>query len=118
MADNSTDKTMFGTTWLLSFFDLVEHVSLDAVVKGVYKYKESKASGVVVIVPNGFQLCSCLQALRRELPCRHAVAALVTELKNAEEFKGESIHPGWRYSLKMRGRQTEDAEPSEVDGRV
>ena len=40
-----------------------------------------------------------LQILRRGLPCRHTVAALVTELKRADEFKGESIHPRWRSSI-------------------
>ena len=44
-------------------------------------------------------MCSCLQVLRRGIPCRHTVAALVTELKRADEFKGESIHPRWRSSL-------------------
>ena len=57
-------------------------MSIDAaVVKRVYKYKKSKASNFVVIRSNSFQLCSCLQALRRGLPCRHTVAAIVTELK-------------------------------------
>ena len=49
--------------------------------------------------PNGFQLCSCLQALRCELPSRHTVAAFVTKLKRAGEFQGEFIHPRWRSSL-------------------
>ena len=65
----------------------------------MYKYKESNVSHIVVIRPNGFQMCSCLQVLRRGLPCRHTVAALVTELKRADEFKGESNHPRWRSSI-------------------
>ena len=44
-------------------------------------------------------MCSCLQLLRRGRPCRHTVAALVTELRWADEFKGESIHPRWRSSI-------------------
>ena len=32
--------------------------------------------------------------------CRHTVTALVIELKRAEEFKGNSIHPRWRSWLK------------------
>ena len=77
---------MFGTTSLLSFSGLVENVPIDAVVKVMYKYKESNASHLVVIGPNGFQMCRCLQPLRCGLPCRHTVAALVTELKRADEF--------------------------------
>ena len=93
------DPAMFGTTLLLSLSGLVENVPIDAVVKVMYKYKESNASHLVVIGPNGFQMCSCLQRLRCGLPCRHTVAALVTELKRADEFKGESIHPRWRSSI-------------------
>ena len=69
VAADLTDTTMFSTTSLLSFSGLVEHVPIDAMVKVVNKYKESKISHFVVIGPNGFQLCSCLQALRCGLPC-------------------------------------------------
>ena len=115
MAADSTDTTMFGTTSLLSFSGLVENVPIDAVVKVVYKYKESKASHIVVVGPNGFQLCSCVQALRCGLPYRHTVAALVTELKRAEEFKGESIPPRWRSSLQPWS--IEGVELSDFNGR-
>ena len=93
VAADLTDPTMFGITLLLPFPGLVENVPIDAVVKVMCKYEESNASHLVVIGPNGFQMCSCLQLLRCELPCRHTVATLVTELKWADEFKGESIHP-------------------------
>ena len=99
VAADLTDTTMFGTTSLLSLSGLVENLPIDAVVKGMYKYKESNASRIVVIGPNGFQMCSCLQVLRRWLPCRNTVAALVTGMKRADEFKGESIHPRWRSSI-------------------
>ena len=99
VAADLTDPTMFGTTSLLSFSGLVENVPIDAVVKVMYKYKEWNASHLVVIGLNGFQMCSCLQVLRCGLPCRHTVATLVTELKRADEFKGESIHPRWRSSI-------------------
>ena len=69
----STDTTMFGTTPSLSFSGFVENVPIDAVVKLVYACKESKVSHIVVVGPNGFQLCSCLQALRCGLPYRHTV---------------------------------------------
>ena len=91
-------------------------VPIDEVVKVVYKYKESKASHIVVVGPNGFQLCSCLQALRCGLPYRHTVAALVTKLKRAEEFKGESIHPRWRSSLQPWSRSIEGAGLSGFNG--
>ena len=99
VAADLTDTTMFGTTSLLSFSGLVENVPIDAVVKVTYKYEEPNTSHIAVIGPNGFQMCSCLQVLRCGLPCRHTVAALVTELKQADEFKGESIHPRWRSSI-------------------
>ena len=81
VAADLTDTTMFGTTSLLSFSGLVENMPIDAVIKVMYKYRESNASHIVVIGPNGFQMCSCLQVLRCGLRCRHIVAALVTELK-------------------------------------
>ena len=57
VAADLTDTTMFGTTSLLSFFGLIENVLIDAVVKIMYKYKESsKASHIVVIGPNCFQM--------------------------------------------------------------
>lgn len=52
----------------------------------------------MVVGPNGFQLCTCLQLMRRGLQCRHVLAALVTHLKRGNEFKGESVHPRWRMS--------------------
>ena len=48
VAADSTGTTMFGTTSLLSFSGLVEHMPIDAVVKVVYKYKESKANHVLL----------------------------------------------------------------------
>ncbi|CAM9826963.1 unnamed protein product [Ascophyllum nodosum] len=114
VAADSTDTTMFGTTLLLSFSELVENMPIDTVVKVVYKYKESKVSHIVVVGPNSFQLCSCLQALRCGLPYRHTRAALVAKLKHAEEFKGESIHPRWRCSLQPWS--IEGAGLSDFDG--
>ena len=79
---------------------------IDEVVKVMYKCKESNASHLVVIGPNGFQMCSCLQLLRCGLSCRHTVATLVTELKRAGGFKGESIHLRWRSSIEGVGSVT------------
>ena len=62
-------------------------------------FQTVKNPDIFVIGPTGFQMCSCLQVLRRRLPSRHTVAALVTELKRADEFKGESIHLRWQSSI-------------------
>ena len=118
VAADSTDTTVFGTSSLHSFFELVEHVSIEAVVEVVYKYKEFKASHIVVIRPKGFQPYTCLQALKCRLPCRHTVAALVTELKRAEEFKRKSIHTRWRCSLEpwpIEGAGLSDSTVMSVD---
>ena len=93
------DITMFGTTSLASFHRLVAGVEIDSIVKVLYKHKPDRKVGhLVVIGPGGFQLCTCLQLLRRGLQCRHVLAVLVTQLKRGKEFKGESIHPRWRSS--------------------
>ena len=93
------DITMFGTTSLASFYRLVVGVEIDSIVKALYKHKPDREVGhLVVIGPVGFQLCTCLQILRRGLQCRHVLAALVTHLKRGKEFKGESIHPRCRSS--------------------
>ena len=65
--DDARDTTMFGTTSMLSFSELVGKVSLDRVVKVIYKYKEQKVGHIAVVGPNGFQLCTCLQLLRTGL---------------------------------------------------
>lgn len=101
------DTTMFGTTSLHSFAQLVDKVDIDCVVKVLYKHKPDRKVGhLVVIGPNGFQLCTCLQLLRRGMQCRHVLAALVTHLKRGVEFKGESIHPRWRLSMKRWSLET------------
>ena len=93
------DITMFGTTSLASFYRLVAGVEVDSIVKVLYKHiADRKVGHLVVIGPGGFQVCTCLQILRRGLQCRHVLAALVTHLKRGKEFKGESIHPRWRSS--------------------
>ncbi|CBJ29724.1 putative far-red impaired response protein [Ectocarpus siliculosus] len=98
--DEAPDTTMFGTTSLHSFCRLVECVEIDCIVKVLYKHKPDRKVGHLVIVgPGGFQLCTCLQLLRRGLQCRHVLAALVTRLKRSDEFKGQSIHPRWRSSV-------------------
>ncbi|CAN0352247.1 unnamed protein product, partial [Scytosiphon promiscuus] len=93
------DIAMFGTTSLASFCQLLEGVQIDSVVKVLYKHKPDRKVGHLVVVgPGGFQLCTCLQLMRRGLQCRHVLAALVTELNRGGEFLGASIHPRWRMS--------------------
>lgn len=68
-------------------------------MKVLYKNKDRKVDHLVVVGPDDFQLCTCLQLMRRGLQCRKVLAALVTELKRrGSEFKGASIHPRWRPS--------------------
>lgn len=98
---DNTDITMYGTTSLASFSELIRNVPIDAIVKVQYKYptKNGKVSHIVVVGPGGFQLCTCLKLMRCGLHCSHVLAALVTRLGRACEFVGESIHPRWRSSL-------------------
>ena len=90
--------TMFYTISLLSFCKLVENVEIDTVAKVLYKHNARMVGHIVVVGRNGFQLCSCLQLMSTGLPCRHAFAALITELKRFAEFKDASVHPRWRIS--------------------
>eukprot|EP00904_Undaria_pinnatifida_P011839 jgi/Undpi1/7786/HiC_scaffold_23.g10259.m1 len=93
------DISMWGTTSLGSFVEVVRNVKIDCVVHVVYKYTDRPVGHIVVVGPDGFQLCTCLRLMRCGLHCSHTLAALVTKLGRAEEFLGESIHPRWRTSL-------------------
>ena len=64
MAADSIDTTMFGTTSLLSFSELIEHVPIDAVIKVVYKYKESKANHFIILLSSGLMVSNCVAACR------------------------------------------------------
>lgn len=97
------DITMYGTTSLPSFAELVRNVRIEAVVQVQYKYprtaRRGKVSHIVVVGPEGFQLCTCLKLMRCGLHCSHVFAALVTRLDRASDFIGASIHPRWRNSV-------------------
>lgn len=97
------DITMYGTTSLTSFSELVQKVPIDAVVQVQYKYprtaRKGKVSHIVVVGPGGVQLCTCLKLMRCGLHCSHVFAALVTRLDRASDFIGASIHPRWRSSV-------------------
>lgn len=100
---DAPDITMYGTTSLTSFTELVRDVPINAVVQVQYKYPRTtgggKVSHIVVVGPDGFQLCTCLKLMRCGLHCNHMLAALVTRLGRAKDFVGESIHPRWRSSV-------------------
>ena len=83
---------------LRSFSDLIGKVPIDAVVNVLYKFGDGTAGHLVVIGPDGFQLCTCLKLLRCGLPCCHVLAALFTEMRRGDEFAGASVHPRWRSS--------------------
>eukprot|EP00904_Undaria_pinnatifida_P011912 jgi/Undpi1/7851/HiC_scaffold_23.g10323.m1 len=113
--DDVTDTTMYGTTSLLVFARLVESVEINTVVKVLYKMRDPQVGHIVVVGPNNFQLCSCLQILRTGLPCRHLMAVLLYCLRRPAEFSGMSIHPRWRatsgaWSVELWGLRELDAE--------
>ncbi|CAN0513964.1 unnamed protein product, partial [Ectocarpus sp. 8 AP-2014] len=87
--------TKFGAICLQSFFRLVANVKINAVVKVSYKYRSPTVSHLVVLGPDGFQMCTCLQVMRRGWQCRHVLAALLRS-NRVSEFTGASIHPRWR----------------------
>ncbi|CAN0570070.1 unnamed protein product, partial [Laminaria digitata] len=60
----------------------------------VFRY-ENESANIVVVGPDGFQFCACLQVLRCGLPCRHVLVALFTRLQRAVEFNDDSIHHRW-----------------------
>ena len=98
-ARSAADISMWGTTSLGSFVEVVRNVNIDCVVRVVYRYTGRPVGHIVVVGPDGFQLCTCLRLMRCGLHCSHTLAALVTKLGRAEEFVGESIHPRWRTSV-------------------
>ena len=81
------------------FVGVVSNVKIDCVVRVVYKYTDRPVGHIVVVGPDGFQLCTCLKLMRCGLHCSHKLAAVVTKLGRVEEILGESIHPRWRTSV-------------------
>ena len=47
-----------------SFVELVNNVKIDCVVRAQNKYAERPAAHIVVVGPDGFQLCTCLKLMR------------------------------------------------------
>ena len=92
------DISMWGTTSMGSFVEVADNVKIDCVVRTQNKYAERAAAHIVVVGPEGFQLCTCLKLMRCGLHCSHTLGALVTKLGRGDEFLGESIHPRCRTS--------------------
>ena len=110
----TVDISMFGTTSLLCFAKLVENVQVSTVVKVLYTWKKPHVGHIVVLGPDKFQLCTCLQILRTGLPCRHVLAVLM-KLDCTAEFSGTSLHPRWRrdsekWSIANAGLRAFDGE--------
>lgn len=98
VANDDADTSMFGATSLLDFARLIGDAKIDTVVKVLYTSMDPAVGHIVVVGPNCFQLCSCLQILRTGLPCRHLIAVLLWCVKRPTDFSGLSLHPRWRTS--------------------
>ena len=57
------DISMWGTTSMGSFVKHVDNVNIDCGVRGQNEYAERAAAHIVVVGPDGFQLCTCLQLM-------------------------------------------------------
>ena len=61
---------------LVSMLELLENITIDAVVKVRSNFAAS-GGHIVVLGPDGFHLCSCLALFTRGMPCRHFFAAIL-----------------------------------------
>ena len=81
------DSSMWGTTSMGSFVELVDNVRIDCVVRAQNKYAERPAAHIVVVVgADGVQLCTGLKLMRCGLHCSHTLGALATKLGRGDEF--------------------------------
>lgn len=101
----AVDNTMWACTSLSAFLDLIADIPIELVVAVRYKWMANRPSHLVVFGPDNFHLCSCLQLLRRGLPCRHYFAVLVNligrtgesdEMSFTYTFNGACVHNRWR----------------------
>ena len=101
----AVDNTMWARTSLSAFLDLIADVPIELVVAVRYKWTANRPGHLVVFGPDNFHLCSCLQLLRRGLPCRHYFAVLVNligrtgesdEMSFTHTFNGACVHNRWR----------------------
>ncbi|CAB1114664.1 unnamed protein product [Ectocarpus sp. CCAP 1310/34] len=101
----AVDNTMWARTSLSAFLDLIEDIPIELFVAVRYKRAANRPSHLVVFGLHNFHLCSCLQLLRRGLPCRHYFAVLVNligrtgesdEMAFTHTFNGACVHNRWR----------------------
>ena len=59
--DSHADISVWGTTSMGSFVELVGNVKIDCLVRDKSKYVERAAAHILVVGPDGFQLCTCLK---------------------------------------------------------
>ncbi|CAB1113711.1 unnamed protein product [Ectocarpus sp. CCAP 1310/34] len=81
----AVDNTMWAPTSLSASLDLIEDIPIELVVAVRYKWTPNRPSHLVVFGPHNLHLCSCLQLLRRGLPCRHYFAVLVSLIGRSGE---------------------------------
>ena len=113
--DSNKDISMWGTTSMRSFVELVSKVDIGCVVHAQSKFTERPAAHIVVVGPDGFHLCTCLKLMRCGLHRSHTLGVLVTTLGRGDEFLGECIHPRWRTSCESRTLYS--ANLNDFDGR-
>ncbi|CAM9464779.1 unnamed protein product [Ectocarpus sp. 8 AP-2014] len=106
------DNTMWARTSLPAFLELIAGFPIELVAAVRYKYSANNPSHLVAFGPHNFHLCSCLQLLRRGLPCRHYFAVLVNligrtggedELSFTHAFDGACVHNRWRQADDGKG---------------
>ncbi|CAN0106251.1 unnamed protein product, partial [Sphacelaria rigidula] len=90
----ASDVSMWACTSLEAFLNVIADVPAEAVAIVQYKLTTlaSRPSHLVVLGPGKFHLCSCLQLLRRGLPCRHYFAVLPQMLEKMVDAGGEVQH--------------------------
>ena len=98
---------MWARTSLDAFLELIAGIPIELVSAVRYKYTANRPSHLVVFGPQNFHMCSCLQLVRRGLPCRHYFAVLANligrtggpdEITFDHTFHGACVHNRWRRS--------------------
>lgn len=104
---DAEDNTMWARTSLDAFLELIAAIPIELVAAVRYKYTANRPSHLVVFGPDNFHMCSCLQLVRRGLPCRHYFTVLVNligktggpdEIRFDHTFRGACVHNRWRRS--------------------
>ncbi|CAM9306029.1 unnamed protein product, partial [Sphacelaria rigidula] len=108
----ASDASMWARTSLEAFLNVIADVPAEAVAIVQYKLttRASRPSHLVVLGPGKFHLCSCLQLLRRGLPCRHYFAVLPQMLEKMVDAGGEVQHPFDSACVHNRWRERTDGQ--------